>query len=220
MQDSQVYVRTYFRIDTPSYFNKGDLGFKGDEGRTSFIDEAVRVLESVGFERIKRQYERAGDCPSMQRGVESVYCHPQEISGYVAEEGITAIEEALQGATTFKWHRTDRYETMYNYTEQEFREALEAKRAELVSAILERFKTKRRNLYVYGCQVLYNISLGLPYIKHDANFTHSPLEGIENEFKGSVFDELVKAGDIITASKNGAPLYRSRSLRDPAKCGA
>lgn len=210
MLDNRIYKNVHIRIQTFAY-ESGQLGFDTDEASHVFTDEVTNIFSALGFEIVPARFSSA--CPDVVRGMEKLYCHPQDLSGYLAEESISEIEAALVNAKTFKHRFTDTYETVYNYTEDEFSEALESQRENIKTAILERFKTKRRNLYI-SHYALDDVQSGLKFFDRNIHAV-KPLEKMNREFIVAVFDELVESQQIVFAEKNGTKYYRSRSHRDP-----
>lgn len=209
MQDNRTYVKVYFRVNAGYQW---DVGIDHEQA-DRFNDELISLLSPLGFTCERNpQEERRGHCPQLARGIEWLYCHPQELSGWVVQDAIPAIESALQNGTTFTLRHIDTYETGMNYTEDEFRQALEAKHADIAANIRTRFTTKRSNLYTY-ISVLDAIKSGIQRAEPLYSF-RSPLLAIENEFIRSVFDSMVASGDIVTIQSQGRTLYRTRCASD------
>ena len=209
MQDNRTYVKVYFRVNAGYQWGAG----MDDNKVHSFYAEVAARLVSLGFNcEVKSHEEIHGACPMATRGVEWLYCHPMELSGWVVQDAVPAIEAALQNATTFTLRHIDTYETAMNYTEDEFRQALEAKGADIAANIRTRFTTKRSNLYTY-ISVLDTIKSGIQRAEPLYSF-RSPLLAIENEFIRSVFDSMVASGDIVTIQSQGRTLYRARCASD------
>ena len=79
---------------------------------------------------------------------QDLYLHPTSFSGVIKEDSIQPLQEQMLAAQTFHYEGVDRYEEYQDMSDEEYRAELEAKRDEITSYILERCRTKRRNLYI------------------------------------------------------------------------
>lgn len=71
-------------------------------------------------------------------------------SGVIQLDEISGIQEFLKKADSFRCYGIDCYERYWDLTDEEYRTQLERKREEIVRTILERCRTKRKNLYITG----------------------------------------------------------------------
>ncbi|MDA8261220.1 MAG: hypothetical protein M0Z47_00155, partial [Actinomycetota bacterium] len=172
------------------------------------------ILLDLGFEITRPR--KHGRCTIVGRGAECLYLHPMDFSGPVVKNSIPEIERALRTAKTFLLRAVDRYQEVRNYTEAEFRAALDERHTEIATKIIRRFTTKRRNLYVHVWDPTNDVKSGIDYIDHLSDFSRSPLCDIERCYINAVWEELLARGEILVASyRNGNPVYRARSPRDP-----
>lgn len=198
MLDDHVYVLVYFRIEA---------GYHGGEGMSreqteAFFIECEKILESLGFSVEPPKF--SGDCPTGTRGAESLYCHPQELSGYIIREKVAEIESVLSSAKTFRHYHTDLYGEALNYTENEFRAALAECRPKLERDILAACVTKRKNLFkVFGFFSMGGLSSGLKF------FCHSGLEGIEQTYILHMLDRLTGEGKLEKGTTKSGVGYRT-----------
>jgi len=82
----------------------------------------------------------------------------------------------------------------------------------MIKSILERFKTKRRNLYISE-EEKYNIKSGISYFKSSV-VGGSPLERAEREFKEDLFNNLLAEGKLIQAETKLGISYRAITDKD------
>lgn len=200
-----TYRKVYFRIDSDY---KWDIGFSSDAEKLRFHQEAADLFRSTGWE-IK---PRSRDCISntVVKGVQNLYLHPMEFSGVISEDEISQIEALLAVATSFRCRGTDRYEKFLDMSDDAYMEYLESKRIEITAAILEKYRTKRRNLYFPGDTVLSVATRFSVNRLCDQEGYHNKA----NLFVGSLVDELISQGNLVTAQKNGKLFIRTAMKAD------
>ncbi len=110
------------------------------------------------------------------------------------------VESLLAKAATFRCYGTDCYEEYLDLNDEDYWALLESKKEEIIAVILEKYKTKRRNLYMVG-----KAALGIA-----ERFTVHRLcdkKGDHNKaslYVGQLIEELIADGRLITAhTKNG-----------------
>lgn len=196
MKDKNVYINTYFRVNSGYIWGIG----LSTEAIEEFNAEVIELLESIGF--IIIEPKSSNSCYRGIRGAESLYCHPQSLSGYVKRESIRQIEDVLNRAKSFQLTFIDTYDEAMNFTKEEFQQELENKRLEIEQMILETFITKRKNLF--------KSKAGLDYIKSGIKyFSSCKLEEMERAFIEQVFQSLVKQGKIQGAQTKMGECYRT-----------
>lgn len=194
--DENIYVRTYFRVESGYVWGQG----MPEEKCWAFYFEVVRVLDALGFKRWKKS--GSGSCFEGFRGsCESLYCHPQDLVGWVRKDRVEEISETLRKGTTFKLYCVDTYEEAHNYTVEELKAALPERKEALEGQLLERFRTPRRNIFKFPD---LDIRTGLAYFAH-----RGELRRVESLFIQSTFEELIACGKIAKAEKDGRPVYRT-----------
>ncbi len=204
-RDENIYVRSYFRVESGYVWGEG----MPKEKVWTFYFEVVRILDAIGFKSWKKS--GSGCCfEGFRGGCENLYCHPQDLVGWVRKDKLEEIADALRKGSTFKLYHVDTYEEAYNYTVEELKEALPERKEALEAQMLERFRTPRRNLYKFPD---LDIRTGIPYFAH-----RGELRRVECLFIQSTFDELVACGKLAKAEKNGRAMYRTAvPLSGPAK---
>jgi hypothetical protein len=195
-RDENLYVRTYFRVESGYIWGQG----MPKEKSWAFYFEVTRILDEIGFKSWKKS--GSGSCfEGFRGGCENLYCHPQDLVGWVRKDKLEEISEALKKGATFKLYAVDTYEEAYNYTPAELESALKERKGILEVQLLEHFRTPRRNLFKFPD---LDIRTGLPYFTH-----RGELRQVECLFIRSTFDALVACGKIIKAEKNGKDVYRT-----------
>ncbi len=199
MVDNRLYVKTYFRIDAGYVWGEG----MEDDQYKAFHEELEKLLTPLGFEFDKPEDRRICVSPTCTRGVESLYCHPMNLSGYVLKDSIPEIEGALKDTTLFKVRNVDTYEEAYNYTPDELEQELANRRDDVEKSLLDAFKTKRSNL-VKNPSAAMSVKAGIK------RFHDTALEAIERRFVYQVFLDLVQQGKILGAkTAHGWTGYRT-----------
>lgn len=195
-RDDTPYQHVYFRLDS------GYEGGKGmDQDKTeNFYSDILALFEADGWTIIEPYHSGSG--ATVANGSSSLYIHPQEASGYVTEEVIPAVSAALQHGCTFHHYATDIYETAYNWTAQQYREYLNSKRGDINAALLEAFKTPRRNLYKFD----YN---ALPVVID--KFHVQRLDGQNGHCTGDITEQVIR--EIFTALVNTGKIEKGRANR-------
>lgn len=149
---------------------------------------------------------------TVANGNSSLYIHPQAVSGYVTEELIPAVSAALEHGCTFQHYATDIYETAYNWTAQQYRDYLNRKRGDINAALLEAFKTPRRNLYKFDYNALPVVISKFHVQRLDGQNGHCTGDITEQVIR-EMFTALVNTGRIDKGeTKNGAA-YRTAPQR-------
>ena len=94
----------------------------------------------------------------------------------------------------------DCYERYWDLTDAAYLERLEAQREEIIEAILERYQTKRKNLYVTGPaerSIVKQFSVHRLCDKDGKN-------NLANRYVGELVEQLIQEGQLVTAeTRNG-----------------
>lgn len=205
-RDDTPYKHVYFRLNSGYVWGKGM-----DQTQTEkFYSDILSLFEAEGW-TIKEPY-RQGSGATVANGNSSLYIHPQEVSGYVTEDLIPAVSAALEHGCTFQHYATDIYDTAYNWTAQQYREYLNSKRGDINTALLEAFKTPRRNLYKLSHIVLPTIISRFHVQRLDGQNGHCTGDITEQVIR-EMFTALVNAGKIDQGETSRGPAYRTAPQR-------
>lgn len=199
------YKRVYFRINTPSYYNQNSygVGFKDQEAGELFDKFVTELFLNDGWEIKEKRY--SGSCSTVTKDKQELYIHPQSFSGVILTENIQYIEQLISNKSLFKFERTDIYEDVFDLSDDEYLKILESKKMEIERDILERFKTKRRNLYYTSTGSMLDKVSDKYRIKRLSHYVgvYSSSD-IDYKFICEVFKELSKSKKMVTAeTKNG-----------------
>lgn len=204
----KIYKNTYFRIETPIYYNsKHGVGFENDQDRVNFHNEALNIFLNDGWELKKERYN--GSCSRVIKDEQELYLHPQNFSGVVIEENIPYIEQLINNSNMFQLRWTDTYEEVFDITNEEYMNILKAKRTEIETDIIEAYKTKRSNLYITSSSPISNV-LNKYKIKRLINFSGDASSGnLDYKFIADIFEGLVCENKIVTAKTKSGTGYRT-----------
>ena len=142
-------------------------------------------------------------------GIEHLYCHPMDLSGWVKVDAVPAIEEALKNGSTFTPRSTDIVRQAMNYTPEEYRKVLEPKREELEAKLIDLLTTTRKNKYTRPDGAIKLV----PTIERPYRRGSNELAAVAGAFQAEVIRSLVETGRLIQTSVNGMDYYRA------PKCG-
>ena len=205
-RDDTPYKHVIFCLNSGYEWGKGM-----DQAKTeNFYSDILALFAADGW-TIKEPY-RYGSGATVTNGNSSLYIHPQEASGYVTEELIPAVSAALEHGCTFKHYATDIYETAYNWTAQQYREYLNSKRGDINAALLEVFKTPRRNLYKFDYNALPVVIDKFHVQRLDGQNGHCTGDITEQVIR-EMFTALVNTGKIEKGETKYGTAYRTAPQR-------
>ena len=190
------YRKVYFRIRSSYQY---DSGWPDEGAERAFREESRRLFQSAGWE-LHPAREDSGSSDTVTRGQQDLYLHPMNFSGVIRTDEIPQLRELLAGAHTFQCQGVDCYERYWELTGAEYLEQLEARRDEIIDAILERYQTKRKNLYVTGPAEL---SIAKRFSVHRL-CDKDGKNNLANRYVGELVERLIQEGRLVTAeTRNG-----------------
>ncbi len=198
-RDDTPYKHVYFRLNSGYEWGRGMYQDKTE----NFYSDILALFAAEGW-TITQPY-RQGSGATVTNGNSSLYIHPQSASGYVTEDLIPAVSAALQRGCAFKHYATDIYETAYNWTARQYRDYLNSKRGDINAALLEAFKTPRRNLYKFD----YN---ALPVVI--SKFHVQRLDGQNGLCTGDITEQVIR--EMLTALVNTGKIDKGETKHGPA----
>ncbi len=184
------YRKTYFRID--SLYRYG-AGWPGDGAAEAFRDETRELFQANGW--TLRPGNERGVCDTVAKGQQDLYLHPMNFSGVIQEEEIPGIKAFLALGITFHCRGVDCYEPYLELNDGEYRALLESRQEEIAGAILERFATKRRNLYHVNPGIL---SLAEQFSVRrlcDKEWVHD----LSYSYVAELVERMIRDGRLVTA---------------------
>ena len=169
------YREVYFRIRS-SY--RYDSGWPDKGVEHAFRDETRTLFQSAGWE-LHPAREDSSSSDIVTKGQQDLYLHPMNFSGVIQTDEIPRLQELLEGAQTFQ---------------------CQDRRDEIIEAILERYQTKRKNLYVTGPAEL---SIAKQFSVHRL-CDKDGKNNLANRYVGELVERLIREGRLVTAeTRNG-----------------
>lgn len=204
-RDDAPYKHVYFRLESGYQWGRGM-----DQDKTEkFYSDILALFEADGW-TIAEPYSSSG--ATVTNGNSSLYIHPQSAGGYVTEDLIPAVSAALQHGCTFQHYATDIYDTAYNWTARQYREYLNSKRGDINAALLEAFKTPRRNLYKFDYNALPVVISKFHVQRLDGQNGHCTGDITEQVIR-EMFTALVNTGRIDKGETKHGTAYRTAPQR-------
>lgn len=204
------YLHVYFRISGTYKWGEGFTQQQGED----FKEEVNRLFISVGWTI------QGGECSHYadraKKGKQDIHLHPMELVGTVEESNIKQIEELLAAAKTFKHYATDIIGEIFDITDEEYLLQLGAKTREIERRITAAYTTKRKNLFVPGTGLVFDIAE-----KYSIKRVGGPLYGfsctrLEYEFVETVFKKLLADGKLVESKTKHGKGYRAATPKDLA----
>lgn len=198
----QTYQEVYFYLD--SRYRHGH-GWLSDKDARDFRDEIHRLFTEAGWEIREDSLRGSGACDSAFKGKQELYLHPMMFSGVLLPEEIPGVEEVLRGAKTVGLRETRTFKTYLDMDDRAYEAHLASRRDEMTAAILEGYRTKRRNLFVAGDQ---SGRIAKPFIIPRLA-SRKQSGDMAEEMIARLTEELISEGRIITASTKHGVGYRT-----------
>lgn len=210
------YKKVYFRINTPSYYKaKYGVGFENQEASTLFKTIAENIFLNDGWEIKEKKYTIG--CTTLIKDKQELYLHPQSFSGVVREDNILYIENLLSNNNMFRFERTDIYDEVFDMSDEDYINKLKEHQEEIEREILDKFKTKRRNLYVSSTWTPLNTILSKYKIKRLTQYMGAiTSDDIDIKWIDKVFEKLISEKKIVTAKVRNGTGYRTATIKDGA----
>ena len=208
----EVVRHIYYRIDCPDYEAGHDID--------AFYSEVVKLLEAEGW-HVEGDWQGA-HCPTMRKGAQSLYCHPQSLSGEVSPVECDRIGQVLMTGETFLLRGIDDYGRIFLTASEEQERDLYRQNYQdgLTDVLREVLTTKRSNLYrdkgdalgnAYRRTAIENIRTDM----EDKGSNYYYWRKAVTEFVDSEYDRLLQAGYIKEATgQNGRALCRWISKKE------
>lgn len=186
-----AYRETYFRIRSGYIF---DQGWLTDQDELEFKKEARRLFQEAGW-TLHAEKWHSGHSDTVTKDQQELYLHPMNFSGVVLEEEIPQLEALLSQAKTFHCYAVDRYAEYLDLNDEEYWALLESRREEIETAVMDLYRTKRKNLFITGVT-------GLDIAEKYSVKRVCDKNGRKNKaylFVTGLIEQLIKEGRLVTA---------------------
>ncbi|MTS15248.1 hypothetical protein [Ruthenibacterium lactatiformans] len=206
------YKKVYFRIRSRYQFNSG---WTCERDAAGFREESRHLFQNAGWQL---HPGRSSISDTVTKGLQELYLHPMNFSGVIQLDEIFGIQEFLKKADSFHCYSVDCYERYWELTDEEYRTQLERQREEIIRTILERCRTKRKNLYITGSFVM---NVAQKFSVHRL-CDKEGRKNLANRFVEELVEQLIREGRLVTAKNPNGPGIRTatdaelRALLQPA----
>ena len=206
------YKKVYFRIRSRYQFNSG---WTCERDAAGFREESRHLFQNAGWQL---HPGRSSISDTVTKGLQELYLHPMNFSGVIQLDEIFGIQEFLKKADSFHCYSVDCYERYWELTDEEYRTQLERQREEIIRTILERCRTKRKNLYITGSFVM---NVAQKFSVHRL-CDKGGRKNLANRFVEELVEQLIREGRLVTAKNPNGPGIRTatdaelRALLQPA----
>lgn len=206
-----VLAHVYYRIDVPDYtytFNPSWDPERAANGKANvplFFTEIVNILTADGW-MLERDYGTCGRCPEMKKGLQRLYCHPQNISGDICAADVERLAVLFQDATSFKLRHVDNYGNIIITTSEDDERLLYQQTYPdgLGTYFQDALTTKRSNLYKSSMTIIQGMysRVAVPNKRADLEYgddSHAAYRTACTEFVNGEYSRLLNDGLIIEA---------------------
>lgn len=189
------YQNVYFYLNSEY---KHGRGWSCPEAGEAFRSDINRLFTDAGWEI--RSGQSSGCADSAIKGMQELYLHPMMASGVILQDEIPAIENILRGGSTFTLREVRGFEIYQDMSDEDYQTYLDSKRDEMTAAILEHFRTKRKNLYITGYSA---DKISAPYVIKRVQSKEKYGDKAEL-LVSQLIQELIEGGQLVTAqTRNG-----------------
>ena len=188
-----MFQEFYFYID--SAYRYGD-GFPDDASRDAFTQEVTDLFRQAGWDIKKGRLSGECDYALRDNGRESLYLHPMELAGVIRAESVPEIESLLAQATTFRLRETRGFKQYVEMSDGDYGKYLDSRRVEMEAAILEHFRTSRRNRFQTGDHSEY---IARPFILCRMETRNHYEEDKAAAYIRNLIEEMIADGRLTTA---------------------
>lgn len=165
----------------------------------AFRDETRTLFQSAGWE-LHPAREDSSSSDIVTKGQQDLYLHPNDFSGVIQASEIPRLQALFEGVQTFQCQGVDCYERYWELSDEEYMAQLESRHDEIIEAILKRYQTKRKNLYVTGPAEL---SIAKQFSVHRL-CRQGWKKHLANRYVGELVERLIREGRLVTAeTRNG-----------------
>ena len=201
-----IYINTHIRINTPAYRHRpadGGQWWISDAAREAFYADVDALLESIGFH---------ADSTRHVRGEESLFCHPDDLSGHIKEGTLDEVLGALRGSEHFAVRWVDLYDHFVAMSPQEYGERLAQHAESIKEELVESLKTSNKNKAYRFSGVMFNTDRLVPawgvgrwrsLLPATPGGEHA---NVHARFISSLIDELVASG-VVARIEHGGDIY-------------
>ena len=203
------YVKVHFNINCPAYRSGSYfMQFDNRDEQKAFYNEAAEALIALGWSVNEIEPGAYGtDC---KKGKAHLYVHPDSLSGSVLKNDVRSIAEALSNRETFSMRWVNLHDTVYDYTDIEYKSYLETRADDIKAYILKHAKTTRRQFFVRSGDIVMNAGLSVRR-KRIEKTDSGIIEGdrMETEVVSAIIEELINTGYLVKFERDNELYIRT-----------
>ena len=189
------YAIVHIRMQTPAFIRSRCA--LEPEDRKAFYAEAARIFEDLGWHILRD--ESVGQCMEVAKDHSRLTIHPVDFGGLLLKNEVKTITEALAKAELFRPDWVDIYETVYDWSDEEYAKLLEERLDMTRREVLKSFRTKFRVSYCRRIEAAKHISKSIApglRLKNTVNGFIS-LDQQAVNFVDAVIDDLIEKGYLL-----------------------
>lgn len=202
------YQNVYFYLDSDY---KHGRGYSSPEAKEAFHSEIDRLFTDAGWEIHPGESDSA--CETAHLGKSELYLHPMMASGVIRKDEIDAIKEILSGGTVFRLRDMRGFEEYADMGDDEYRHYLQGRMDEMKAAVLEFYRTKRKDLYRTGDTAS---TIARPFIIRRVQ-SKDQYEDLATQMAFDITQELIGAGQLVIAMTKHGLGIRAATRRELAQ---
>ena len=205
-----MYQQTHFTIRGSYEYGNG---FPDELSADAFQQEIEGLFRSAGWEIVPGNGH--GGCAHAVREKEDLYLHPMEVSGIILRDSVPKVEALLRQAHTFRHCGTQSFVEYVEMSDERYQEHLKSRREDIRAAVLERFKTRRKNLFLTGDQ---SGIIARPFVVHRLEARRSFQEDIAVVYVRNLIEEMIANGELtVSQTRSGRGIRTTGGFRAAKK---
>lgn len=205
MELDTIYHHTFFRLNSGYKWGEGLAPDKTER----FFDEITKMFLDAGW--TLKEARHSASCPTVQYGKSCLYLHPMEASGPVEDGLRDQIKVILSKGSTFTPSGVDIYEEIFDVSDNDYYDYLDANTFEIMDKLKEGFTTKRKDQYI-SCPgaVVERVKEKYHIPRLGGMLTGRSGSDIEWKFVSDLFNDMVAHGEFVVAEIDGRKYFRTK----------
>ena len=189
------YVNVHFRIEIQCLFDN----FNKEE-QNLFYNEVKSVLKRLGW-KMKDNSEQ-WHCGYIVKGKQALYIHPQDFNGEILKNDVKYIAEALEKHNSFYLRWVDLYETVYDISDNKYKEYLKSKNNVIQKMLFEFCKTTRTNKFYNVFDICRKVSNNIRLVRLGLNDGRNFGSGQTIEYVQNIIKKMAAIGYLVLTKDN------------------
>lgn len=205
MELDKSYHHVYFRLNAGYKWGEGMSPDKTDK----FFDEITKLFLKSGWTVKEARY--SGSCPTVALGKSYLYLHPMDASGPVDDDLRDQIAQILLCGTTFTLGDVDVYEEIFDVSDNDYYDYLDANAFEIMDQLKAGFTTKRKDQYIlFPSAIIERVKEKYHIPRLVGGFLGRSSSDVEWKYVAKLFEDMVEHGEFVVVEKDGRKYYRTK----------